>query len=146
MFLHCQIEAVTKWSGFSSNVKHFKPLICVLHNSSVVSGVETMHDTGAHGNSLWASGANTKKKTQFFFLWGGHQPNNAADFCEGFWGVITSFTHSKLYLEWDSVVASFVYVSFCSPWFHWRESEGVLPSLMAAQTHFSSEINQHARE
>lgn len=144
MFLHCQIETVTKWFGFSSNVKHFKPLICVLHNSSAVSGIETMHWRSREQPLSFRS--KHKEKNPILFSLGGHQPNNAADFCEGFRGVITSFTHSKWYLEWDSVVTSFVYISFCSPWFHWRESEGVLSSLMAAQTHFSSEINQHARE
>lgn len=96
MFLHCQIETVTKWFGFSSNVKHFKPLIFVLHNSSAVSGIETMHWRSREQPLSFRS--KHKEKNPILFSLGGHQPNNAADFCEGFRGVITSFTHSLMIL------------------------------------------------
>lgn len=47
MFLLCQIKAVTEWFSFPQTFKDLclKAFICTLRNSSVVSGVETIHVT-----------------------------------------------------------------------------------------------------
>ena len=45
--------------------KLLKPLVRVLHNSSAVSGVETMYDTGCHKNSYRRKGAFVWQKQKY---------------------------------------------------------------------------------